>query len=68
MDLFGVHWFKSSYCGDGNNGANCVEVSFLPDARVGVRDTKDRARPAQTYPANEWAAFLTAIRAGEFST
>ena len=44
----------------------CVEVAFLPDGGVAMRDTKDRALPPHRYAAAGWAAFLAGIRAGEF--
>ena len=65
MDLSGARWFKSSFSGEGNNGASCVEVAFLAGGRVALRDTKDRSLAPHTYPAAEWAAFLAAIRAGD---
>ena len=58
-----LRWFTSSF--SGGNGANCVEVAFLPCA-VAVRDTKDRALPAHRYAAADWAAFVAAVRSGEF--
>lgn len=61
-----ARWRTSSYSNGNTGGAGCVEVAFLPGKRVGLRDTKDRSRPAHHYPATEWAAFLAAIRAGEF--
>jgi hypothetical protein len=61
----GVLWRKSSYSGGGGNG-NCVEVAFLPDGDVAVRDTKDRTIPPHSYPGAEWAAFVAGVRAGEF--
>jgi hypothetical protein len=64
MDLRDATWRKSSFSGSGQ--ASCVEVAFLADATVAVRDTKDRALPAHRYTAAEWAAFLAGIRAGEF--
>jgi hypothetical protein len=58
-----LRWFTSSF--SGGNGANCVEVAFLPGA-VAVRDTKDRAQPSHRYSADDWSAFLAGVRAGEF--
>ena len=52
----------------GDNGNGCIEVAFLPDGTVGVRDTKDRTRPALAVsPPAAWAAFLTATRTGRFT-
>ncbi|MGW2541387.1 DUF397 domain-containing protein [Kitasatospora sp. NPDC001574] len=57
-------WFKSSYS---SNGGNCVEVARnTADGVVPVRDSKDPQGPALVFPAAEFAAFLTAVRAGEF--
>jgi hypothetical protein len=47
-------------------GRGCVEVAFLPDGTVGVRDTKDRTRPALTVTPTAWATFLSATRTGHF--
>ena len=58
-----LRWFTSSF--SGGNGANCVEVAFLP-GEVAVRDTKDRGLPPHRYAAADWAAFLAGVRAGEF--
>jgi Domain of unknown function (DUF397) len=58
-----LRWFTSSF--SGGNGANCVEVAFLPGA-VAVRDTKDRALPPHHYAVADWAAFLAGVRSGEF--
>jgi hypothetical protein len=66
VDLTGARWFKSSFSGDGNNGAGCVEVAFLAGGAVAVRDSKDRALAPHAYPAAEWDAFLAGVRAGEF--
>ena len=66
MDLTDVHWRKSSFSGNGNQGNGCVEVAFLPEGAVAVRDTKDRSLPPHRYTAAEWTAFLAGVRAGEF--
>lgn len=57
-----VRWRKSSR--SAGAGA-CVEVAFA-DGRIGVRDSKDPGGPALAFGPEEWAAFLTGIRAGEF--
>ena len=49
-------WRKASYSGD--NGGACIEVAGTPDALVAVRDSKDPAGPALTFPASWWRAFL----------
>ena len=64
MDASTAHWFTSSY--SSGNGNGCVEVAFLPDGTVGVRDTKDRTRPALTVSPAAWTTFLTAARTGRF--
>ncbi|WP_219414574.1 DUF397 domain-containing protein [Pseudonocardia nigra] len=64
MDLADAQWRKSSFSG-GNQG-DCVEVAFLADNTVAVRDTKDRAVPAHRYPGAAWDAFIAGVRAGEF--
>jgi hypothetical protein len=64
MDLTDVHWRKSSFSPNGNN--SCVEVAFLPEDAIAVRDTKDRSLPPHRYTTDAWAAFLAGVRAGEF--
>ncbi|MFE9575338.1 DUF397 domain-containing protein [Nocardia sp. NPDC006044] len=56
-------WFKSSYSG-GNN--DCVEVAYLGDGAVGVRDSKNPSGPALVFAPSAWDAFITDARAGEF--
>lgn len=58
-----LRWRTSSFSGEGN----CVEVAA--DApNIMLRDSKDPAGPRLAVGAGEWAAFLTAIRAGEFDS
>jgi hypothetical protein len=57
-----LRWFKSS--ASGANG--CVEVAHMPDGGVALRDSKDRAKPVHVYTGDEWDAFLTGVKAGEF--
>ena len=65
MDASTPHWFTSSF--SGGNGNGCIEVAFLPDGTVGVRDTKDRTRPALRVEQRTWAAFVSATRVGDFA-
>jgi hypothetical protein len=59
-DLSAAAWIKSSY--SGNNGGNCVEVAPGFTGVVPVRDSKNPRNPALVFPADAWAAFLTAVR------
>jgi hypothetical protein len=57
----GTLWRKSSY--SGNGGADCVEVArSLPDV-VAVRDSKNPDGPILTFSRDEWASFITRLRA-----
>ncbi|MFD7845780.1 DUF397 domain-containing protein [Nocardia sp. NPDC059764] len=62
-DLSAAAWFKSSYSGD---KADCVEVAFLPDAHVGVRDSKDAVGPVLVFAPEEWDALTAGILRGRF--
>lgn len=62
MDLPGAVWRKSAR--SGMNG--CVEVAFVDDGRVAVRDSKDRQGPALTFTPVEWRAFVGSVHDGEF--
>jgi hypothetical protein len=59
-----VQWRKSTYS---DNGGNCIEAAagcipgFVP-----VRDSKDPHGPALVFPADAFAAFVAAVKAGEF--
>ncbi|MFD0365786.1 DUF397 domain-containing protein [Nocardia sp. GCM10030253] len=58
-------WFKSSRS-DGSG--NCIEVAFLPNSLVGVRDSKNPSGPALTFTSAEWSAFMAAATRGEFDS
>jgi Domain of unknown function (DUF397) len=61
-ELAGAVWAKSSR--SGNNG-NCVEVAFLGEGRVALRDSKDPGGPALRFTRGEWAAFVDGVADGE---
>lgn len=61
-DLSTAQWFKSIHSGASEN---CVEVAFLADGTVGVRDSKHRSGPALTFTAAEWSSFTAAASRGD---
>jgi Domain of unknown function (DUF397) len=58
-------WIKSSYSGP--TGGNCVEVAFLADGDVAMRNSRHPDGPALVFSRAEWDAFLGGARDGEFS-
>ena len=66
VDLTGARWHTSSRSGD--QGGNCVEVAFLSDGRVALRDSKDAGHgPALVFTPAEWDAFAGGMADGEFA-
>lgn len=57
-------WIKSSFSGP--TGGNCVEVAFLADGEVSVRNSRKPDDPALVFTGAEWDAFLRGARCGEF--
>ena len=68
LNLDDLAWRTSSFSGSGGASSGCVEVAPLPDGGIAVRDTKDRSRAPHRHSAPAWRAFLTGVRAGEFSS
>ncbi|MFC8845578.1 MULTISPECIES: DUF397 domain-containing protein [unclassified Micromonospora] len=62
-----VAWHVSTRSGNGDG--NCVEAGPVLDGsgRFAVRDSKDRTGPTLLFPAADWAAFLTDLRAGRLA-
>ncbi|WP_084466916.1 DUF397 domain-containing protein [Nocardia arthritidis] len=56
-------WFKSSYSGADKA---CVEVAFLEQGHIGVRDSKNPSGPALVFTPGEWDAFTAEVAAGKF--
>jgi hypothetical protein len=63
-DLSGAKWFKSSHS---SGQTDCVEVAWLMDGQVGVRDSKNTSDPALVFAPGAWDAFATGLRAGGFA-
>jgi hypothetical protein len=61
-DTSGAAWITSRAC---NNSA-CVQVAHLPGGIVALRDSKDTTKAAHFFDGEEWAAFVTGVKAGEF--
>jgi len=57
-------WIKSSRSGP--TGGNCVEVAFLADGAVAMRNSRHPDGPALVFTRAEWDAFLGGARDGEF--
>ncbi|MFF0527383.1 DUF397 domain-containing protein [Nocardia amikacinitolerans] len=62
-EMSAADWFKSSHS---SPSQDCVEVAFLADGLVGVRDSKNPTGGALAFPPDEWAAFTRAVAGGEF--
>ncbi|MBF6337527.1 DUF397 domain-containing protein [Nocardia abscessus] len=63
VDLSGAQWFKSSRS---QSGKECVEVAFLGEGMVGVRDSKNPTGPALVFTPGGWDAFTAGVVDGEF--
>lgn len=51
----------------GSETTGCVEVAAWPGGGIRVRDSKkDRSGPVLSYDDPEWAAFVQAIKDGNF--
>lgn len=63
-ELIEARWVKSSRSGP--TGGNCVEVAFLADGQVAVRNSRHPCGPALVFSAPEWDAFMGWAKDGEF--
>lgn len=58
-----VRWRKSRAS---NPTGSCVEIAELPGGTIAVRNSRDKEGTALIYPRTEVAAFLHALKNGEF--
>ena len=63
IDLSETRWFKSTHS---SAAKDCVEVAFLADGSVGVRDSKNLTGWALVFSGNAWDGFAAAVAAGRF--
>ena len=63
-DISGAVWRKSSRSEVDMN--ECVEVAFLDDGAVALRDSTSRNRPQLRFTSGEWLAFTAGVHSGEF--
>lgn len=61
-----VTWRKASYSSP--NGGNCVELGEGLRDVTPVRDSKDPHGPALFFTSEAVAAFVAAVKSGEFPT
>ena len=63
-EVTGAQWVKSRRSGP--TGGNCVEVAFLADGQVAVRNSRHPDGPALVFTPQEWDAFVGGAKDGEF--
>jgi hypothetical protein len=63
-ELAGRTWIKSLRSGP--TGGNCVEVAFLAEGGVALRNSRHPDGPALVFTRPEWDAFLGGAGDGEF--
>lgn len=57
-------WIRSRHSGP--TGGNCVEVAFLADGEIAMRNSRHPHGPALIFTRSEWDAFLGGAKDGEF--
>ena len=62
LDHSYASWRKSSYSGP--EGGDCVEVAALPEATVGLRDSKNPSGSHLHLSVPAWRNLLSSIKSG----
>ncbi|WP_280215319.1 DUF397 domain-containing protein [Nocardia cyriacigeorgica] len=62
-DPTSAEWFKSSYS---QGTGECVEVAFLANNRVAVRDSKNPAGGVLSFAPSDWQAFTAGVADGRW--
>jgi hypothetical protein len=63
IDLSRAAWHKSTRS---NNGGACVEVATNLPGIVAVRDSKNSESQVLVFVHEEWRAFVSGVRDGQF--
>ncbi|RDI68097.1 DUF397 domain-containing protein [Nocardia pseudobrasiliensis] len=63
IDLSTAVWFKSSRS---YASGDCLEVAYLAQGMVGIRDSKQPTGPALLFTPTEWSAFTADLMTGRF--
>ncbi|MGD0685517.1 MAG: DUF397 domain-containing protein [Streptosporangiaceae bacterium] len=61
-DLNDARWIRSQFC----SAEGCVEVAHLPSGHIALRDSKDVGKAAHIFDRQEWSAFVSGVKNGEF--
>lgn len=64
FDLSNATWFKSSKSGPYTD--NCVEVAFVENNVIAVRNSNTPAQGVVLFNDAEWDAFLAGVKDNEF--
>ena len=64
-DLTTATWRKASK--SNASTGNCVEIAFLDNGDVAIRDSKHPDGPVLRYTALEWDCFTDGVEKGEFT-
>ncbi|MFI2616660.1 DUF397 domain-containing protein [Streptomyces sp. NPDC018584] len=62
LDLSGVTWLGAPDA----PGDDRIEIAYLPNGAVAMRNAADPDGPVLRYTAAEWEAFVLGARDGEF--
>lgn len=63
IDSSPLAWRISRFC---NGSSSCVEFAEMADGNVALRDGKAEDGPVLVFTPDEWDAFTSGVRAGEF--
>ena len=61
-DLNDARWIRSQFC----SAEGCVEVAHLSGGHIALRDSKDVGKAAHIFDRQEWSAFVSGVKNGEF--
>lgn len=66
MDFTGVEWRRSSFSKADTEGGACIELAFLDNGNIAIRDSEDPNCVPHVFTPYEWECFVVGVHAGEF--